>query len=97
MSYVNKYYKAGINATNIYKVVAIGKDTYVIGNTIRNKSNEIELYIARIDESGTMLWERSYYLPKVLNGKDFWNQFHVEDLIYANSKEFINATCYYLQ
>lgn len=89
MSYVNKYYKAGINATNIYKVVAIGKDTYVIGNTIRNKSNEIELYIARIDESGTMLWERSYYLPKVLNGKDFWNQFHVEDLIYANSKEFV--------
>ena len=88
MSYVNNYYKAGVNATTLYKVVAIEKDTYVIGNTVRNKTSDTELYIARIDSTGKMLWERSFaQFRGGANGNDYWNTLHIEDLIALDTKE----------
>ena len=99
MQYVNKYTGAGTNITNIHKVVAIGEDTYIIGNTQRNQPEQWDLYIVKLDKYENQVWEKGYIYPGASpNGFDFWNQLHVEDLYYSgDQRQGLVALAYNLE
>ena len=94
MTYVNRYIEAGSNTTKIYKAVKINEYTYVLGNTKRAGGILAFPYMACLDESGTMLWERSYVYPTLTDGHSHWDVSHVEDLVAGESPEILYALIY---
>lgn len=95
MTYVNRYIEAGNNTTVVYKTVKINEYTYVLGNTKRPGTGIFSVpYIACINETGTMLWERSYIYPTITNGYSHWDVSHVEDLLVGESPEILYALVY---